>query len=243
MRIKLIALATAVAALAIGYATSSQATLTTSTSATVKLAKAGAPAQAHIVIDNTDNEVVPERVASVSIASKTAKFNAKAVKQCTSPVPTNAAGNNNAAEIVPPCPSASKVGKGTATVTTGTVGQPIPSDLGTIVANVNIYNYKPSPGDQATLLLEIISNIPVQNGHVYEVAHVSKSGTISSNVPLVADLPPTIGSFFTGRTVTLSHLDTTIKSPKPKKGQKPFFTLKNLKNLDFNITLTRDHQQ
>jgi hypothetical protein len=240
MRIKLVVLATVIAALAVGVATSS-ATLRTETSAKVTIPKAGSAATVKIVIDNTDNEVVPQRISMIKITSKDAKFNAKAVPQCKSTVPTNAAGNNNAAEITPACPKASRVGKGTAIVNTGTVGQPFPPDLATITADINVYNYKPSGGDQAALLFEIMSDVPVQNAHQYQLAHVSKAGVISSTVPNTTDLPPAVQQFLTGRTTSLAHLETTIKSPKAKKGKKPFFTLKSVKNIDFSVVLERDH--
>jgi len=241
MRIKLIVIATAIAALAVGVGTSS-ATLNSQTSAKVSLAKAGAPATVQLIIDNTDNAVVPQRISAIQIASKSAKWNSKAVAQCKSTVPTNALGNNNAAEITPPCPKASKVGTGTFTVNTGTVGQPIPADLGTISGDINIYNYKPGGGQQAALLLEIMSDVPVPNAHQYSLATVSKAGVISATVPNTDDLPPAVKNILSPpsapRTTSLANLKTTIKSPA---GKKPFLTLKNLKNIDFSVTLQRDN--
>jgi hypothetical protein len=240
MRIKLFVIAVAIAALAVGV-TSSSATLNTSTSANVNVPKPGGPGSVKLVIDNTDNAVVPQRISKVTIASKAAKFNSKAVPQCKSKVPTNADGDNNAAEITPACPKASKVGSGKFTVNTGTVGQPIPSDLGTISGDVNIYNYKPSGGTQAVLLLEIMSDIPVPNAHQYQLAPISKAGVISTTVPTTDDLPPAVKNILSPpgapRTTSLAHFETTIKS----HGKKPFFTLKQNKKLDFNVTLERDN--
>ncbi|MGH2906617.1 MAG: hypothetical protein ACRDKI_07585 [Solirubrobacterales bacterium] len=240
MRIKLIAVATAIAALAIGVS-ASNATLNSETSAKVSIKKAGAPATVKLVIDNTDNAVVPQRVSAVSITSKAAKWNSKAVPQCKSKVPTNADNDNNAGPITPACPKGSKVGSGKFKVNTGTVGQPIPSDLGTIDGTLNIYNYKPGGGQQAALLLEIMSDTPVPNAHQYSLAGVSKSGTIFATVPNTADLPPSVSALLLPRTTSLAHLETTIKSPKPKGKTKPFFTLKNLKNIDFSVVLQRDN--
>jgi hypothetical protein len=241
MRIKLIVIATAIAALAIGVGTSS-ATLNSSTSATLNVSKPGGPGTVKLVIDNTDNQVVPQRISEIQISSKFAKWNAKAVPQCKSEVPTNANGKNNAGQISPACPSGSKVGTGKFTVNTGTPGQPIPSDLGTISGDVNIYNYTPQSGTQATLLIEILSDIPVPNAHQYQLAKISKSGTIDTFVPLMEDLPPAVKNILSPpsapRTVSLSHFETTIKS----KGKKPFFTIKQNKKLDFNVTLIRDNQ-
>jgi hypothetical protein len=240
MRIKLILVATVVAALAVG-AISSNAALQTSTSVNVKLAKAGAPATVVTEIKNNDNAgLVPQRVSAITIASKVAKWNSKAIPQCASTIPTNAAGNNNAAQISPACPSKSKVGSGTFTVNTGTVGQPIPSELGTISGTVNVYNYKPG-SNQAALLFEIKSDIPVPNAHQYALATVSRTGVLSAQVPNTTDLPPAVQQFLTGRTTSLNNLKVTIKSPKPAKRKKPFLTLKNTKNMDFVVTLDRDN--
>ena len=241
MRIKLIVIAVAIAALAVGVGSSS-ATLNSSTSALVNVKKPGGPGSVKLVIDNTDNAVVPQRIASIAIASKAAKWNAKAVPQCSSDVPTNAKGNNNAAEITPACKPASKVGTGKFTVNTGTPGQPIPADLGTISGDINIYNYKPQPGSTATLLLEIMSDVPVPNAHQYQLATISKAGVINATVPNTEDLPPAVKNILSPpgapRTTSLAHIETTIKS----KGKKPFFTLKQNKKLDFSVTLTRDNQ-
>lgn len=241
MRIKLILVATVVAALAIGVV-SSNAALQTSTSVNVKLAKAGAPATVVTEIKNNDNAgLVPQRVSAITIASKVAKWNSKAIPQCSSTIPTNAAGNNNAAQISPACPAKSKVGSGTFTVNTGTVGQPIPGELGTISGTVNVYNYKPGGGQQAAMLFEIKSDIPVPNAHQYQLATVSKSGVLSATIPNTTDLPPAVQQFLVGRTTALNNLKVTIKSPKPAKGKKPFLTLKNTKNMDFVVTLDRDN--
>jgi hypothetical protein len=241
MRIKLIVIATAIAALAIGVGSSS-ATLNSTTSANVNVPKPGGPGSVKLVIDNTDNALVPQRISEIQISSKAAKWNAKAVAQCKSTIPTNLAGTNNAGEISPPCPSGSKVGTGKFTVNTGTPGQPIPADLGTISGDINIYNYKPAAGSTASLLIEILSDIPVPNAHQYQLATISKSGTIDTKVPTMDELPPSVKNILSPpsapRTVALSHFETTIKS----KGKKPFFTLKQNKKLDFNVTLIRDNQ-
>jgi hypothetical protein len=211
-------------------------------SAKVSIKKAGAPATVKLLIDNTDNAVVPQRISAIQIASKTAKFNSKAVPQCKSEIPTNAKGNNNAAEITPACPKKSKVGTGKFTVNTGTPGQPIPADLGTISGDINVYNYKPGGGQQAALLLEIMSDTPVPNAHQYQLATVSKSGVISATVPNTQDLPPAVKNILSPpnapRSTALAKLETTIKSPS---GKKPFLTLRNLKNIDFSVTLQRDN--
>jgi hypothetical protein len=240
MRIKLIVLATAVAAIALG-ASVSTAALQSGTDVVVKLKKAGAPATAVITINNTDTAgIVPEPITNVTIKSAVAKFNGKAITQCKTPVPTGAA--NNGGKINPACPSKSKVGSGSFIVNTGKVGQPLPSEFGTIDGKINIYNYKPSGGGNAALLMEVLSQTPVPNTHVYVVATI-KGGTITARVPKMEDLPPAVIEILSppsqpqnARVVSLAKITTSIKPPKSKK---PFFTLKNTKNLSFSVTLDR----
>lgn len=244
MRIKILSFAAVVAALAIGV-TASNASFRSETSAKVTIAKAGAPAKVVMTIDNTDTTKVPERISSVVISSKVAKFNGSAVPACGTAVPTNAAGTNNAGKINPPCPAKSKVGKGTWVANTGTPGEPIPPDLGTLSGTMNVYNYKKAGGEQAALLMEVMSDIPVPNAHQYIRVGVSNSGVLNAVLPNTADLPPTVANFLrnpnlTFRTTSMSKVVTTITSPKPAKGKKPFMTLKNLKNIDFSIVLNRD---
>jgi hypothetical protein len=248
MRIKIVSLVAVVAALAIGVS-ASNATFRTETSASIKLAKAGAPATAKIVIDNSDTDFVPAHVKSVVITSKVAKFNSKAVTQCKTKVPNNADGDNTGAALNPACPSASKIGKGSFRANTGVPGQPIPfNDLGVIDGTINIYNYKPGSGQQAALLLEIMSDTPVPDTHQYMLAGISKRGVITANVPNTTDLPPNVSNLLrvnppsnmSYRTTSLAHVETTITSPRPKKGKAPFFTLKNTRNIDFSVVLNRD---
>lgn len=244
MRIKILSLVAVVAALAVGV-TTSNASFRSEVSVKATLAKAGAPAKVAMTIDNTDSAKVPERISSVVVTSKGVKFNSSAVKACTSKVPTNADGDNNAAEINPPCPAKSKVGKGSSILNTGTPGQPIPPDLGTLTSTINIYNYKKSGGEQAALLLEALSDIPVPNAHVYIRVGISNSGVATSLVPNTADLPPAVANFLRNpdlsyRTTSLAKVAYTITSPRPAKGKKPFMTLKSTKKMDFSVVLNRD---
>lgn len=248
MRIKIVSLVAVVAALAVGVA-ASNASFRTEATVTVKLAKAGAPAKVSIVIDNTDSANVPQRISSIVMTSKVAKFNSKAVAQCTTAVPTNAAGTNTGAALNPACPSGSKVGTGTFTANTGVPGQPIPfNDLGVITGTINVYNYKPAAGQQASLLLELMTNTPVPDTHQYMLAGVSSAGVVTSNVPNVADFPPNVANLLrvnpptdmSYRTGAMAQTTINITSPKAKSGKKPFLTLKNTKNMDFSIVLNRD---
>lgn len=245
MRIKIISAVAVIAALAIG-ATASNATFRSEVAVKVKLAKAGAPAKLTMVIDNTDSANVPDRISSVVVTSKVAKFNSKAVPQCSTPVPSNAAGNNTGAALNPACPKGSKIGSGKFTANTGIEGQPIPfNDLGVINGAINVYNYKPGPGEQAALLFELMSDTPVPDTHQYMRAGVTKGGVVVANIPNVADLPPKVADLLRNpdmsfRTASMAHSEYTLTAPRPKKGQKPFFTLKNTKNMDFSVVLNRD---
>lgn len=244
MRTKILSLVAVVAALAVGVSASS-ASFRSETSAKVTLAKAGAPATLVMKVDNTDTLKVPDRISSVVVTSKSAKFNSAAVPACTTAVPTNAAGTNNAAEINPKCPAKSKVGKGTWIANTGTPGQPIPADLGTLSGTTNIYNYKKAGGEQAALLMELMSDIPVPNAHQYIRVSISNSGVVTALVPNTADLPPAVANFLRNadlsyRTTSMAQVNYTINKLTPKKGKKPFFTMKNLKKIDFSVVLNRD---
>ncbi|MGB0873341.1 MAG: hypothetical protein ACPGWS_07830 [Solirubrobacterales bacterium] len=241
MRIKVILVATVVAALAIGVV-SSNAALQTSTSVNVNVSKPGKPGSVRMVLVNNDTAgLVPQRISKITISSRVARWYSKGAGVCKSTVPTNAAGTNNAAPISPACPRSSRIGKGKFTVNTGTVGQAIPADLGTISGDVTVYNYRPSGGKVVALLFEIKSDIPVPNAHQYQLAQISKKGTLEAEVPNTSDLPPSVQQFLVGRTTSLNKLDVTLKSPKVKRGKKPLFTLKNNKKLDFLVTLDRDN--
>jgi hypothetical protein len=242
MRIKLISIVAVVAALAVGV-TASQASLTGGSNVKVSLPKAGGPAKVTIVINNTDNVLVPQRVSSVVVTSKAAKWNSKAVPYCKKTVPTNAAGNNNGASLR--CPKNSRVGTGKFTVNIGNPGQPIPTDLGIINGAINVYNYKPKSGQQAALLFEQIADRPIPDTHVYILAGVTKSGVYSATIPNTIDLPPAVSNLLRNpdmsyRTTALASVGVTLKSPPAKKGKRPFLTVKNLKNLDFSVVLNRD---
>lgn len=242
MRIRLISIVAGVAALAIGV-TASQASLTGGTNVKVKLAKAGAPAQVTVAIDNTDKVNVPRRISSVLVTSKDAKWNSKAVPFCKKSVPTNAAGTNTGAALK--CPKNSKVGQGKFSVNIGTPGQPIPTDLGVINGVINVYNYKPQGGEQAALLLEEITDRPIPDTHIYIRAGISKSGVFTAIVPNTGDLPPNVSNLLRNpdlsyRTTALASVTVTLSSPRAKRGKRPFLTLKSLKNIDVSVVLNRE---
>lgn len=241
MRIKVITAVAIVAAMAVGV-TASNAALRTEANLRVQVKKPGAPAKAIIKIDNTDPGVVPQRVSTLVIASKVAKFNGSALPACKTPVPSNALGNNNAGEINPPCPSKTLVGKGTFIANTGITGQPLPADFGTIDGDMRVYNYKKSGGEQAALLVELRSDIPVPNAHQYLRAGITKGGVIRATIPNTADLPPQVSNLLRNpdgsyRTTSMANMSLTLASPR---GKKPFFTLKQVKKLDFQIVLERE---
>ncbi|MFY9487257.1 MAG: hypothetical protein WAP35_00980 [Solirubrobacterales bacterium] len=241
MRIKVITAVAIVAAMAIGV-TASNAALRTEASVRIQVKKPGAPAKAIIKVDNTDPGVVPQRVSVLTIASKVAKFNGSAIPACKTPVPSNALGNNNAGEINPPCPSKALVGKGKFSANTGIPGQPLPADFGTIDGDIKAFNYKKSGGEQAALLIELSSDTPVPNAHQYMRVGITKGGVIRATIPNTADLPPQVSNLLRNpdgsyRTTSMASMNLTLSSPR---GKKPFFTLKQVKNLDFQVVLERE---
>ena len=89
-----------------------------------------------------------------------------------------------------------------------------------------------------------MSSIPVPNVYQYILATV-KGGVLSANVPNAADLPASLSNLLRNpdmsyRTLSMATMNTKIKSPKVKKGQKPLLTLNSFKNLDYSIELNRD---
>ncbi|MBI5311240.1 MAG: hypothetical protein HZB14_09505 [Actinobacteria bacterium] len=247
MRFKLITVLAAIAALAVGV-TASNAGLRSETSVKIKIPKAKAPAQVQMTIDNTHTlngvGVVPERVNQVVIKSAAAKWYSKGAPQCNIPIPSAAAGNNTGGPANPGCPAKSKIGTGKFEAHDGIVGQPYdPSDAGRVTGTLTIYNYKPSGGAQAALLLEAKSDIPVPNVYQYILATV-KGGSITASVPNAADLPASLANLMRNpdmsyRTLSMANMTTTIKAPKVKKG-KALFTLNQFKSMDFSIVLNRD---
>lgn len=244
MRIKVIAIATAiVAALAIG-ALSSNAALQQDMSANVKLSKGKAGNAATVslnFVNEEDNGTVPQRISEVTLSSKIIKFNPKAAPYCNISIPKNPDPANDASSKTLNCPKKSKLTTGKFTAVTGTPGQAIPADVGVINGEVRVFNYKPSGGQQAALLLEIWSNVPVQNGHVYQLATVSKSGVLTTTVPRTTDLPPAIADILTGRQTVLTRFNLTLNG-KARQGKKPYLTLKKgfEKSLDVRLQIKRD---
>jgi hypothetical protein len=268
MRIKLIALATVIAALAIGV-TASQASLQQKITVNVKFKKAGAPGTIKVSLENLEpsagnpDALVPERIAQLVVSSKSIVYNSKAMPYChivpsqkaggPDTIPTNAQGNNtsdflapepggkNSAIVLKNCPLTSLIGKGSFEAVVGTVRQPFdPSQAGQITGKVYAYNYKPRSGDQAAFVTWIQSNNPVPNANQYTYVGVSKSGVLTAVLPNRADIPPQIAAVLAPGVISMTKLDLTLTSPKPKKG-KPAFSIKNFSNLDVTGQLIRDN--
>jgi hypothetical protein len=210
----------------------------------VSIKQPGAPATVTLMVNNSDDTRVPQRVNTMLVSSSTAQWNSKAVARCKPDPPNNQLGHNDLNDVpYPLCPSGSKVGTGTFTVNTGTPGEPIPTDLGTISGSINIYNHTPAAGQSAAFLIELLSDIPVPNDHEYELAQISKSGTVTVPLLNIDQLSPAVKNILSPpgkpRQLALSKLQVKIKSPTPKKGAKPFVTLKSVTNVNFRITLER----
>lgn len=248
MRFKMIIALAVIAAVAVGV-TASNAALRSETSLKIKLAKAKAPASVVMKVDNSNfntpgnpygGGIVPERINEVVITSKSAKWSGKGAVQCKIPIPSAAAGNNTGAIANPGCPAKSKVGTGDFIATAGTPGQPYDTgDAGVITGTLTIYNYKPSGGAQAALLLEAKSKNPVPNVYQYILATV-KGGVLKASIPNMADLPVSLSNLFkvgdTYKTLSMATMNTKINSPKSKT---PLLTLNNFKSMDFSVVLNR----
>lgn len=242
MRIKLFVTAGCIGAIVLGAAVSN-ASLTSGTSVNVNIKSPGAPATITLAVDNSESTLVPQPVTVMKISSTTAKWNSKAVPNCTVVPPDWASGTPDNGHGIEECPAASKVGRGTFTVNTGTPGQPIPGDNGTISGTINVYNRAPAAGQSAAFLIELLSDVPVPNDHEYEVAQISKSGTVTVPLLKMENLTPAIHNLLSPpmapRQLALSKLQVTIKSPTPKKGKAPFVTLKSVSKVNFSVSLQR----
>lgn len=262
MRIKLIAIATMVAALAIGV-TASNAALQNTVSVQLKFKKAGGPGSLKLSLTNTeDGGLVPQRIAKMIISSSSGVYNSKALPYCKivptqtvggkDEIPTNAAGNNtsdflapepggkNSATVLKNCPLNTLVGKGTFEAVVGTVGQPYnPAQAGLVTGKAYLFNYKPRSGDQAAFVAWIQSNNPVPNANQYQYVGISKKGVITTILPNRGDIPPNIAAVLPEGTISMTKLNLTLTSPKPKKG-KPIFSVKSFSNLNVSGQLIRE---
>jgi hypothetical protein len=232
----------AVVALAVG-AGASNATLSSSTSASVKISRAGRPASITLRLTNVDDAVVPEPITAITLSSKYAKWNSKAVSQCRDNFPDERFGTYGYFDEPPFCPAASKIGTGTFSLNTGVPGQQIPAVLGYLDGDVNIYNHSHSSAEQAELVFELMSDVPVPNAHTYVTATVNKRGELVIPVLVIAQLPVSVRNILSPpgapRLASLTGLNFTIKSPKRNDRRAPFLTFPNLKKAKFAVALQR----
>jgi len=262
MRTKLILIATVVAALAIGV-TASNAALQNSVAVSLKFKKAGGPGTLKLSLTNVeDGGLVPQRIAKMIISSSSGVYNSKALPYCKivptqtvggkDEIPTNAAGNNTSDFLAPQpggkstptvlknCPLKSLVGKGTFEAVVGQVGQPYnPAQAGLVTGNAYLFNYKPRPGDQSAFVAWIQSNNPVPNANQYQYVGVSKKGVITTILPNRSDIPKSIADLLPEGIISMTKLNLTLTSPKPKKG-KPIFSIKSFSNLNVSGQLVRE---
>lgn len=231
MRIKILVIGAALAAL-VGTGTASGA-LQNQLNVDVLQKAQGQPAAVKVFAQNYDSAgIIPERISQVVLKSKSAKWNGKAVPKCTSPIPTREVGG----AIVPSCSSKSLVGTGSAIVLAGNKGEPVPPRGSSyyVEAALKIYNYKVSPGDKVTLLLESISDQPVPDAHVYTLAHINSKGTITANIPSVNDIPLNLAQLYPSRNLHIIEFKSTLNSKRTK-----LFMLKK-GNLNAELTVTRE---
>lgn len=198
--------------------------------------KAGREVRATMYYTNTNSNagIAPERVNQILVSSRTLKWNSRArgVPRCGASIPND--GN------APRCSSRSKVGSGTIT---GIFGQPLQSatllgPLAPVTGSVTIYNYRPASGNQARLLAVVRTRTPLAGVSINVLVPVSRSGTLTINVPDVPQMPAAIGAALpVGSRFILTSLTATVTAKRQRRG-KPYVYLRTLKNLHMSVSAT-----
>lgn len=198
--------------------------------------KAGREVRSTLYFTNTNSTpgFAPERLNQILVSSRTLKWNSRArgVPRCGARIPND--GNP------PRCSSRSKVGSGRIS---GTFGQPMQSSLllgvlSPVSATVTLYNYRPARGNQARLLAVIRTRTPLAGVSINVLVPVSRGGTLTINVPDVAQMPPAIGAALPpGARFILTSMTATVTAKKQRRG-KPYTYLRTLKNLHFSVSAT-----
>jgi hypothetical protein len=198
----------------------------------------GKPATVKVYASNKDTNPdgslrnIPERISKVVVKSKSAKWNPRAVKKCTSPVPSKEVGGT----IVPACPSSTQVGTGSGVILAGKAGRQAPPRGSAYYAEgtIKIFHYQTQPGDKVTLLVETISDQPVPDAHLYVLAHVDSRGTLTANIPNVGDIPLNLAQFYPERDLCVIEFSATLNPRRTK-----FFMLKK-GNLNMELSVKRE---
>lgn len=196
--------------------------------------KAGREVRATVYYTNTNSNagIAPERVNQILVSSRTLKWNSRArgVPRCGAAIPNDGR--------APRCSSRSKVGSGSIT---GIFGQPLQSAtllgvLSPVNATVTLYNYKPASGNQARLLAVVRTRTPLAGVSINVLVPVSRGGTLTINVPDVAQMPPAIPAALPpGSRFILTSMTASVTAKKQRRG-KPYVYLRTLKNLHMNVS-------
>lgn len=196
--------------------------------------KAGREVRATLYYTNTNSNVgfAPERVNQILVSSRTMKWNSRArgVPRCGARIPNDGS--------APRCSRRSKVGSGRIT---GIFGQPKQSAillgvLSPVSGTVTLYNYKPARGNQARLLAVVKTRTPLAGVSINVLVPVSRAGTLTIDVPDVAQMPPAIiAALPPGTRFMLTSLTATVTAKKQRRG-KPYVYLRTLKNLNFGVS-------
>lgn len=239
MRIKILIIGAALAAVVGGG--SATAALQNQLNVDILHKGQGYPATVKVYAQNYDSAgIIPERVRQVVLKSKSAKWNGKAVPKCTSVIPSK---DVPAGPISPACSSKSLVGTGTAIVLAGNKNEPVPPQGGAnyVTSKLKIYNYKPSPGDKVTMLIEAISDQPIPDATIYMLAHVNSKGTLTATIPSVTEIPTNLAQFYDNpetpaieKNLHIIEFKSTLNSKRTK-----YFMLKK-GNLNAELTVTRE---
>lgn len=195
--------------------------------------KVGREVDAKATITNTSANpaLTPERLNTILVTSKVARFNSRAhrFKRCSAKLPND----GNPAR----CPSKSKVGSGSFT---GIFGQPFApvgmlGVLAPVSGSIRIYNYKTRSGEQARLLAVMRMSKPLAGVSYNLIVPVTKKGVMTINVPDVPAMPPAIPAALpAGSRFILTKVYAKIDAKKERRG-KPLLWLKTHKSLDIAV--------
>lgn len=230
MRIKLLVAVAAVAVITAFAGISTAATLNSTGLTVTGMKKFGLAGKIRVLIENgdTNSSLVPQRMESFTITSKSAKFNAKGWGQCSLTLPTDGSDVN--------CPANSKLGDGTFDALIGIPGQPT---LDAIISpgKIELFSYKPRSGAQASILAEVTTTQPAEV-KVYLLMDFTKSGVFKTHIPDRNELPQKIQDLIEPNLhVVITKVDATIQ-PR-RKGRTPFFTLKP-GTVDVRVDINRE---
>lgn len=192
--------------------------------------KAGREVRAALTYTNTsvNQALAPERVTRIQVTSRALKWNSRArgVPRCGARIPNNGA--------APRCSRKSKIGSGRVSGIFGQPGQDrnLLGVLAPVSGTITLYNYRPARGNQARFLAVIRTRTPLVGVSINVLVPVSRGGTITIDVPDVAQMPPAIiAALPAGSRFVMTSLNTSITAKRQRRG-KPYVYMRTLKRRD-----------